>query len=193
LSRRIFARVRRGPMDNTAVCVFPWEMPLLEHLHMNNVEEVSIDQMANLKDGVIKIERIKLKHAPKHPAPDLRQQLEAMTYVDPEDDPALDPSAEYGRLADKYGMDKDFPIPVVERIFGQYQGDTCPFALKMKEHAKERASVPAHLRADGEGGEQPLAGMSREELRAACRERDIPFKATESKEALIAKLEPVPA
>lgn len=193
MSRRIFARVRRGPMDNTAVCIFPWEMPLLQHVHQNNVEEASIEAMANQKEGVVKVERIKLKHAPKHPAPDLKVQLEAMAYVDPEDDPALDPASEYNRLVEKYGMDKEFPMPVVERLYGPYQDDSCAFALKVKEQGKDRAPKPAHLRDGDEPEGQELGGLSREELRTVCRERGIPFKVTEGKEALLAKLEPVPA
>jgi hypothetical protein len=60
--------------------------------------------MATVKDGVVKKEKVKFKYDGR-PGPDLRQQLEVMAYVDPEDDPALDPAGEYSRLVDKYGMD----------------------------------------------------------------------------------------
>jgi hypothetical protein len=46
--------------------------------------------------------------------PDLRAAARNHGYVDPEEDPANDPAAEYDRLADKYGMDKDLPMPCVD-------------------------------------------------------------------------------
>jgi hypothetical protein len=110
VSRRVFVNVRRGPMDNTAVCVFPWEIDILQHIHMQEVKEVSIDEMANQKDGVVKVEKLKLKHT-KLPAPDLRSQLEMMAYVDPKTTRQR-PGGRVQRLADKYGMDKDLPMPV---------------------------------------------------------------------------------
>lgn len=191
MSRRIFCVVRRGPMDNTAVCVYPWEKPLLEHVHLNNVEEVSIEHMATQKEGVIKVEKLKLKHTESR-APDLRAQLDAMAYVDPEEDPANDPAAEFNRLAEKYGMDSQFPMPVVERIYGSFQ-EGGAFTAKVKEFAKDRAPKPAHLRVQDEPEAESMSGMSREELRTVCRGRGIPFKVTDSKDALIGKLELAPA
>jgi len=185
VSRRVFVRVRRGPMDNTAICVFPWEMDLLQHIHMQEVTEVSIDEMANQKEGVMRVEKLKLKHTDK-PAPDIRSQLEIMSYVDPEEDPTLDPAAEYQRLADKYGMDKDFPMPVVERIYGTFSSGG--FEARLKQHAKDRQEKPAALKAMNEGLDKAPSQMSVGELRAALKERGLPWKVTEGRVALIEKL-----
>ena len=187
MSRRVFVNVRRGPMDNTAVCVYPWEVPLLQHVHLNNVEEVSIEAMANQKDGVVKVERLKLKHTDK-PAPDLRAQLEAMAYVDPEDDPANDPAAEFNRLAEKYGMDRDFPMPVVERIYGSYQ-EGGAFEAKLREHAKERIPKPAHLRAADEGMTKSPKDMTVGELRKELTARGLKWTPKEGQAVLAARLE----
>jgi hypothetical protein len=188
VSRRVFVNVRRGPMDNTAICIFPWEIDILQHIHMQEVKEVSIDEMANQKDGVVKVEKLKLKHS-KLPAPDLRTQLEVMVYVDPEDDPANDPASEYQRLADKYGMDKDLPMPVVSRIYGEFSSGA--FEARLKQHAKDRQPVPSVLKALDEGLDKAPDQMSVKELRDALTERSVPWKVTEGKVALIAKLEGV--
>lgn len=142
MSRRLFVRVRRGPMDNTAVCVFPWEVAILQLIHQQDVDEVSIEQMANQKEGVVKVEKLKLKHSDL-PAPDIRSQLEAMVYVEPDEDPANDPATEYNRLVEKYGMDKDVPFPCVSRIYGEMSSGA--FEAKLREHAKDRAPRPKHL------------------------------------------------
>lgn len=186
MSRRIFVNVRRGPMDNTAICVFPWELPILERVHLNSVEEVTIDQVANPKDKAVKVEKLKLKHT-EVPAPDVRSQLEAMVYVDPENDPVNDPAAEYARLADKYGMDKDFPMPVVERVYGD--PSTGAFEAKLREYAEDRAEKPTFLRAIDEGLSKSPQDMTVKDLREALKERGIKWKVTEGREALAEKLE----
>lgn len=188
MSRRVFVRVRRGPMDNTPVCIFPWEIDILSHVHMQEVTEVSIDEMVNQKEGVMKVEKLKLKHS-KVPAPDLRSQLEVMAYVDPEDDPANDPSAEYSRLVDKYGMDKDLPVPCVARIYGEFSSGA--FEARIKQYAKDRQPVPTALKAAGEGLTKSPDQMSVKELRDALTERSVPWKVTEGKAALAEKLEGV--
>lgn len=187
MSRRVFVRVRRGPMDNTAVCVFPWEMPILQLVHMQEVAEVSIDEMATQKEGVVKIEKLKLKHTDK-PAPNLRSQLEMMAYVEPEEDPVNDPSTEYGRLAEKYGMDKDLPIPCVTRIYGEYS-EGGAFTAAIGKYAKDRQPKPSALKAMDEGLGKAPSQMSIKELRDALKERSVDWKVTESKADLVAKLE----
>lgn len=147
MSRRVFAQVRRGPMDNTAICVYPWELPILELIHGQGVEEVTLEQMAAIKEGVVKVERQKLKKLKNlraRYAPDLMGQLELMVYVDPEEDPAKDPAAEYNRLVDKYGADKEFPVPVIERIFGQFGSGA--FTAKVQEFADDTAPMPQVLK-----------------------------------------------
>lgn len=186
MSRRVFVRVRRGPMDNTAVCVFPWEMDILQHIHMQEVTEVSIDEMANQKEGVVKVEKVKMKHSKVAP-PSLREQLQIMAYVDPEEDPANDPAAEYQRLADKYGMDKDLPMPVVSRIYGEFSSGA--FEAKLKQFSKDNQPKPAFLKATDEGLGKAPEQMSVGELREALNERSIKWKVTEGQAALAAKLE----
>lgn len=183
---RIFLNVKRGITDATAVCVYPWEKRILEHVHGQDVQDVSIDEMANQKDGVIRREKVKFKYDGM-PGPDLRQQLEGMAYVDPEEDPAIDPAAEYNRLADKYGGDKDFPMLVVERIYGQF--DSGGFTKVLAEHAKERVPKPAHLKASGEGLVKPPNKMNVGEIREALDARGIEWDASEGKVALREKLE----
>ena len=42
--------------DKTAVCIYPWEKPILEQIHGGAVDEASIDEMCSLK-GSIKVEK----------------------------------------------------------------------------------------------------------------------------------------
>lgn len=172
-------------MDNTAVCVFPWEMDILRLVHDGHVEEVSIEVMSNQKEGVAKIEKLKLKHTNRR-APDIAGQLELMVYVDPEDDPCNDPAAEYNRLGALYGMDKEFPIPCVERIYGQFTSGA--FTTKLAEFAKDRAPRPAVLGERDEPEERQPSDMSVTELREELKSRGIKYKVTEGKVDLAARL-----
>lgn len=187
MSRRVFATIRRGMTDATAVCVFPWELDILALVHGQEVKEVSIDDMCKL-DGAVKVEKHKLKHSKVQP-PELRHQLEIMAYVDPEEDPANDPGAEYQRMVDKYGMDKELPIPCVARVYGEFTSGA--FTSKLKEHADDRLPKPSFLKATDEGLDKAPDQMSVKELREALSERGIEWKATEGKATLIEKLEGV--
>jgi hypothetical protein len=188
VSTRIFVNVKRGAMDATAVCCYPWEKRILEHIHGQDVEEVSIDDMSTVKDGVIKKEKVKFKFDGL-PGPDLREQLEAMAYVDPENDPALDPASEYGRLASVYGMDHDLPIPVVTRVYGEF--DAGGFTKVLEGFADQNAPKPAHLKAAGEGLEKAPSKMNVGELREALTHRGIDWETSEGKSVLREKLEGV--
>lgn len=188
MTTRIFCNVKRGAMDATAVCCYPWEKKLLEHIHGQDVEEVSIEKMSTVKDGVIKKEKIKFKFDGL-PGPDLRQQLEGMAYVDPEDDPALDPASEYGRLANVYGMDHDLPIPVVTRVYGEF--DAGGFTKVLEEFADQNSPKPVHLKAAGEGLLKAPNKMNVGELREALTARNIDWETSEGKTALREKLEGV--
>lgn len=188
MTTRIFLNVRRGVTDATAVCVYPWEKPLLELIHGQDCEEVSIERMSEIKDGVVRKEKVKFKYDGM-PGPDLRQQLEAMAYVDAEEDPALDPAAEYNRLVDKYGMDKDMPVPVVTRVYGEFNSGA--FESVLKKHAEQRSEMPMHMKAKGEGLDRAPEKMSVAELRDALRDRGIKYKVTDSREVLREKLEQV--
>lgn len=189
MSHKVFVTVQRGMTDATPVCVFPWEVDVLRLVHGDQVEEVSIDKMCEIK-GHVRVEKQKQKHT-KVPPPDTRAQLQAMAYVAPEDDPAQDPAAEYDRLVGKYGMDKEFPMPCVERVYGQFTSGA--FTAKLKEHAKDRMEKPEHLgaqeRAQEDDDARLPADMSRDELRIELKNRGISFKATEGRAALAAKLE----
>lgn len=166
--------------DKTPVCIYSWEKPILEQIHGGGVEEVTIDQMCDMKDAV-KIEKAKMSRAmPANEKPDvalsLRAQLEAMAEVDPENDPADDPAAEYSRLIDKYGMDKEIPLPVVTRVYGEFNSGAFAAALKS-------AAV------DGKSARVSLAGRSPEkmainELRSALRDAGIEFDQTATKAEL---------
>lgn len=185
MSRRVFVTVSRGMTDKTAVCVFPWELDVLALVHGQEIKEVSIDAMCNM-DGAVKIEKHKLKHAKVQP-PELRHQLEIMAYVEPDQDPANDPAAEYNRMIEKYGMDKELPIPCVTRVYGEFSSGA--FVARLKEHARERMPRPAALKAADEGLGKAPDQMSIGELRDALHERGVKWKVTESKADLIAKLE----
>jgi hypothetical protein len=185
VSRRVFVTVSRGMTDKTAVCVFPWEIDILSLVHGQEIKEVSIESMCSM-EGAVKVEKHKLKHSNVQP-PELRHQLEIMAYVDPEEDPANDPAAEYGRMVDKYGMDKELPIPCVARVYGEFSSGA--FAARLKDHAKDRMPKPAALKAADEGLGKAPDQMTVGELRNALNERSIPWKVTEGKAALATKLE----
>jgi len=173
LTRRIFVNVSRGMTDKTAVCVFPWEKAILEQIHGGEVEEVSIDEMCALK-GAIKVEKTKFKRelpdgAERDKAPDLRAQFEAMVVVPEDEDPSADPDAEYGRLVDKYGMDKDINMPVVTVVYGRVESGG--FAAAIKAAAKS-------------SGEKAVEDMSINELRTKLRAEGIDFAPTAKKAEL---------
>ena len=187
MSRRVFVTVSRGMTDKTAVCVFPWEIDILSLVHGQEIKEVSIDQMSDMQ-GAVKVEKHKLKHSKVQP-PELRHQLEIMAYVEPDEDPANDPAAEYSRMVDKYGMDKELPIPCVARVYGEFSSGA--FTAKLKEHARESLPKPAALKAADEGLGKAPDQMTVKELRDALTEREVPWKVTETKAQLIEKLEGV--
>jgi len=172
MSRRIFVTVGRGMTDKTPVCVFPWELRILQQIH-GEVVEVTIDQMCDLKDAV-KTEKIKHTRSmdagvKPDQAPTLRQQLETMAMVDPESDPVNDPEAEYIRLGDKYGMDKEIPLPVVTRVYGEFSSGA--FAAALKEYSEG---------VQDKGPDE----MSINELRTKLRAEGIDFEKTATKEEL---------
>lgn len=186
MSVRIFLNVKRGMTDATAVCVYPWEKRLLEHVHGGEVVEVSIDQMAEVKDGVAKVELVKLTHSKFH-GPSLRQQLEGMAYVAPDSDPAKDPASEYNRLIEKYGADKDLPIAVVTRIYGEF--DSGAFEKVLSEHAEQTMPKPPHLKAADEGLPKPPDQMNVGELRQALESRGVEYDQRDNKKKLLDLLE----
>jgi hypothetical protein len=194
---RIFMEIDRGITDKTAVCVYPWERPLLEEVHGSGATVVTIDQMCS-KDGVVSVKAIKMPtSAPDQDgnervpdkAPDLRAQLTAMTRVPRDTDPFNDLGAEWGRLLEKYGMHPTVAVPVAEKVFGTAQG----FRRMVQPY---RASEPPAVDpiygqdADLDGDPAELdedkapADMSRDELKAALKSRGIAIKGNPSEDTL---------
>jgi hypothetical protein len=186
MTTRIFVLVRRGRMDATPTCIYPWEKQILELIHGQDVQDVSVEEMAEVKEGVSKKTKMKFKYDGLA-GPDLRQQLEVMAYVDPEDDPASDPMSEYNRLIEKYGMDAEYPMPVVERVFGRF--DSGGFERILAEHAKQRSTKPSVLKAMGEGLSKAPSKMNVGELRKALDERQIAWETSQTKQELVDLLE----
>lgn len=165
--------------DKTPVCIYSWEKPILEQVHGGGVEEVTIEQMCDMKDAV-KVEKAKIARAmpsgeKADSAMSLRAQLEAMAEVDPENDPADDPAAEYSRLVDKYGMDKEIPLPVVTRVYGEFNSGAFAAALKAAALEGKPARAP-------EG--KPVEKMGINEIRSALRDAGIEFDQTAGKAEL---------
>lgn len=185
---RIFMTIQRGTMDKTAVCVFPWERPIIEEIHGGNAAVVSISEMASMQ-GASKIVTVELKNPDAKLAPNLAQQLQAMTAVDRQSNPFNDLDAEFNRLIGKYGMHDKVPMPVAEKVFGTvsgfrlavnaYRGDTPP---------KEDPLYPeAHLEEGGfvEDGDRAPADMTREELKAALDLRGVAYARNATDDKLV--------
>lgn len=186
MSRRICVVIERGMTDKTAKWVFPWERAILELIHGGNVEEKTIDELCKVKEGVVKVEKVKQKHSKVAP-PSLREQYELQAYVDPENDPVNDPVGEYERLANLYGMDKDLPIACVTRVYGEFSSGA--FTAALKEHAGDNAPRPKVLDSNDEHAGVDPSQLSREDLRKELSERGIKWLATDSRAALQEKLE----
>lgn len=103
-------------------------------------------------------------------APDLRQQLETMASVDPNDSPMDDPASEYGRMIEKYGMHPKIDLPVVEKVYGNERA----FRSCMRDFGAGR--TPDFLMEDdGEEGEKAVADMTAEELRQLLDKMGVSF------------------
>ncbi len=183
MTQRIFVTVKRGMTDETAVCVYPWEMRLLERIHGGSVKERSIDELCEMH-GPVKIEKnrtqIKREGGEKpDAAPDLREQLMAMARVDPDEDPTQDPAAEYNRLIDKYGMDAEISLPVVTLVYGQL--DSGAFEAAMKASS---GTVAKSKRSPAPAAEKPIEQMTLNELRAKLKEAGIDFDISATKAQL---------
>lgn len=190
MSYRIFMTINRGMTDKTAVCVFPWEKPLLEEVHGSGAEEVSIEEMVDIKKGVAKVKPIKIKAdrvGVSEAPPLLKDQLQKMTVVDNEDDPKYDLDTEYGRLAEKYGMHPDVALPVVEKVYGSptlFKQAVRPFLGTTPppdeiDPTEARGARPRQ-EAGSEAPEKPIAEMGRNELKAFLHKHKIEFSAKAS-------------
>jgi len=183
--QKVFMLIQRGMTDRTPVCVFPWEKPVLEEIHGGNAQEISLDELCDLK-GAAKIEKIKPRERfvdgvkiKAEEVPPMRAQYEAMLKIDPDENPLDDPESEFGRLAEKYGMHINVNLPNVEKVYGSVGN----FRRAMREYANGR--TPDFV---GESGpiraEKPVAEMSLHELKAALKEKGIKFGGNSGREAL---------
>lgn len=190
--KRVFMTVKRGMTDDTPVCVWPWEKPILEEIHGGNAVEVSINDMCSLRDAV-SVKKLKHKKKETEDGPTMREQFEAMVRVNPDLNPLADPESEWNRLIGKYGMHKDVPLPNVEKVFGSLGN----FRLALREYAKGK--IPAFLDTgaiDADADEKPLADMTDKEVRQALERRgvEVPKKASrEQLETLYLDSETAPA
>lgn len=197
MSYRIFMTINRGITDETPVCVYPWERPLLEEIHGAGAQPVSIEEMCSMK-GVKSVAEIKLpsggeretpngEQAKVERAPGLREQLVAMTRVAPENDPANDVDTEWGRLLERYGMHPKVEMPVVEKVYGSlpafrkvvraYRGSTPP-RVDPIEGMEDAGAAP------DVSDELAPADMSVPQLKAALGARDIEYKKSAKREEL---------
>lgn len=134
MSYRIFMNVNRGMTDATPVCVFPWEEPLMQELHGEAAQRVSIDEMCAIR-GAKSVQTIKLPVSVKMKKkaelpPDTRGQLVAMCIVPDDTDPKHNIAGEYARLEQKYGMHPKINLTVVGKVFGsprQFRQTIKPF------------------------------------------------------------------
>lgn len=118
MAYRVYVNVNRGIMDSTAACVYPWEVLLLEEIHGESAQLTTVEEMARIK-GAASIKPVKLPYNPDaDPLPTLQESLIGQLRVAPQDDPFHDLSAEYDRLVNLYGMDKELPMPVVKKVYG---------------------------------------------------------------------------
>jgi hypothetical protein len=172
--------------DKTAVCVFPWELQILQLVHADSVEEVTIDKLCDVKQGAIKVEKIKLKHT-EHPAPGLREQYEIMAYVDPEEDPAKDPR--FGVRPAREQVRHGQGLPDAVHRAGVRALGAGNFKRALEEHADDVAPKPTYLKALDEGMTRSPQDMSVGELRRELKERGIKWSPREGQAELAKKLE----
>lgn len=187
MSYRVFMTIQRGTMDKTAVCVFPWERPILEEIHGGGAQVVGIEEMSSLK-GASKVVTVKLKSPKTELAPGLKEQLEAMAAVTRDDDPFHNLEEEYGRLQDKYGKHPQIDMSVTEKVFGSvmnfrsivraYRGNTPPKVDPLYPDTETEELEP-------QDEDLVPAEMSREQLKAELRRREIDYAFNAPTEKLI--------
>jgi hypothetical protein len=199
MSYRIFMLLDRGPMDKTAICIYPWEKPCVEEVHRGACSEVSLDEMATLK-GAPTVKKVKPPVAEKdgrklEEAPGLREQYAAMLVVPEEDDPKHDMVAEYNRLSGRYGMHHSVALPVVEKVYGSVRNFIALAKPFTGSKPPKNAELPgSEIDGDVSTGEEadaetPIAEMDRDQLKAALTKAGIPFKGNAALNVLRDKLE----
>lgn len=184
-TQRIFMTIDRGPMDKTAVVVYPWEKPLLEEVHKGGASEVTLDQLCEMHNPR-KVVKQKMPYAAdadckKDNVPDLRAQYITMQSVAEDEDPCLDPGSEFARLCGKYGMHPDVKMLVVEKVYGSEQ--IFHRMLRDYRRAKTRAEAMECIPSlgadepveDGEEQETPIQEMTKTQLAEILKKHDIPI------------------
>lgn len=177
--QRVFMTVKRGMTDNTPVCVFPWEKPILEEIHGGDAVEVSIDEMCSLK-GAVSVKKVKFKREEAQEGPGMREQFEAMLKVAPDKNPLADPESEFNRLIGKYGMHIDVQLPNVTKVFGSFGN----FRSALRDYAKGRVPDFLDTSAPIDEEEKPLAEMTDAEVRKALKARGVEIPKKASREEL---------
>lgn len=182
---RMFMTIQRGTMDKTAVCIFPWERPLLEEIHGGGAQVVTIDEMASTK-GASKIVEIALKNPEAEHAPSLRDQLIAMTRVARDENPFNNLDEEFNRLFDKYGKHPTVDMAVAEKVFGSaanfrrmvkdYRGDTPPKVDPLYPDTEDDSDLD---------DDRAPSEMTRDELKKALTDRGIDYAKNAPVEKLV--------
>jgi hypothetical protein len=172
---RVIATVDKGMTDKPMVCVFPWEIPLLEVIHGDG--SVLVQEIDDLTDFGAKaiVQRIKLKHTEEH-APDLRQQLINFCNELPDGiEPFDDPRSEYDRMANVYGMHPEVKQSIVENVYGRYDSGNFAKMVRSVADAHNAEEVESE---GGTGKADPDAvdGMSGADVREALAKREVSFK-----------------
>ena len=176
---KVFMLIKRGLTDSTPKVIWPWEQPILEEIHGGNAQPVTIDEMCDLKTP-IKVKQLKLKHSTEKMLT-LRQQLEAMVKLDPDNNPLEDPEGEYDRLIGVYGRHLQVNLPNVTKVYGSLGN----FRRAMRDFANGR--VPDFLDIAGPikvDGEKAVVDMTDDEIKAALAERKVKIPKNADREAL---------
>lgn len=167
--QKVFMLVQRGLTDRTPVCVWPWEKPILEEIHGGNAQEVTLDELCDLKNP-LKVKTIKLKNAVGGRMLTLREQFESMIKVDPDRNPLQDPEQEFDRLIGVYGRHLEVNLPNVMKVYGSIGN----FRRAMRDYATGK--TPDFLDVSGPidvPGEKPTAQMTDAEIKAALKEKKV--------------------
>jgi hypothetical protein len=176
MSLRKFATVDRGLVDHPPVCVFAWEIPILEAIY-GNVEVHTIEELTNTK-GSLMANKIKLRHAEQH-APDLKTQLITMSNAIPDEvDPINSPETEYERLRGVYGGHPEVAAASIEVAYGRFNEGRFTKAVQ-EAYASMNAELGIKTGESGEVGNaidvDAVKALDPKEVKAALTEWGVKF------------------
>jgi hypothetical protein len=109
LSRRVLVELNRDPMTKTSQLVFEHEIPLLEAVHGEGTVRV-VEKASEQLDEKYKQRKNDIESQPPSKHLGLGDVFEG------------DPRLEYDRLIAVYGMHPEVKMPVVEYVYGRFQG-----------------------------------------------------------------------